>query len=93
MRILKSDRRPAESKTAEDGQVVKISVKVKPNAKTVLVEKTGDGAYTVRVKAPAKEGKANNAVIEALSEYFARPKSRITILRGQTGKNKVVEIS
>ncbi len=72
---------------------MKIAVRVKPNAKTVSVEKTAENAYIVRVKAPAKEGKANEAVVEALSEYFARPKSRITILLGQAGKNKVVEIS
>lgn len=72
---------------------MKISVKVKPNAKTASVEKTAENVYTVLVKAPAKEGKANAAVVEALSEYFDRPKSRITILRGQTGKNKIVEIS
>lgn len=72
---------------------MRISIKVKPNSKTELVEKTGDKEFTVRVKAPAKEGKANDAVVEALSEYFDIPKSRIAILHGQTGKNKVVEIS
>ena len=68
-------------------------VKVKPNSKAVIVDKTAENTYTVRVKAPAKEGKANDAVVEALSEYFDLPKSRIRILHGQTGKNKVVEIS
>ncbi len=71
---------------------MRISVKVKPNAKSASVEKCVDGCYIVRVKAPAKEGKANDAVAEALSEYFERPKSRVTILHGRTGRNKVVEI-
>jgi uncharacterized protein (TIGR00251 family) len=73
--------------------MVKISVKVKPNSKAVSVEKTAENIYAVRVKAPAKDGKANAAVIEALSKFFDRPKSRITILRGQTGKSKVIEVS
>jgi uncharacterized protein (TIGR00251 family) len=73
--------------------MTRITVKVKPNSKTELVEKISKNEFVVRVKAPAKEGKANEAVVEVLSEYFARPKSRITILRGQAGKNKVVEIS
>ena len=72
---------------------MKITVKVKPNSKTASVEKTEELSYIVRVKAPAKEGKANEAVVEALSEYFDVPKSRISILRGQSGKNKVVDIS
>lgn len=73
--------------------MVKISVAVKPNSKTASVKKAGEGHYIVRVKEPAKEGRANEAVIEALSGHFGRPKSRITILRGHAGKNKVVEIS
>ena len=72
---------------------MKLTVKVKPNARTALVEKLTNTEYVVRVKAPAKEGKANEAVIKALGEYFGVPKSRISILHGQGGKNKVVEIS
>ncbi len=72
---------------------MKIAVKVKPNAKAVSVEKTGERDFTVRVKAPAKEGKANEAVVEALSGYFDIPKSRISISVGHGGKNKIVEIS
>ncbi len=72
---------------------MRVSIKVKPNSKTISVEKLNDGSYTVRVKAPAKEGKANDAVVRALGEYFGVPKSRIAILHGQAGKNKVVEIS
>jgi hypothetical protein len=72
---------------------MRISIKVKPGSKADTVEKAGDNEYIVRVKAPAKEGKANKAVIETLSGYFKRPKSLITILHGQTGRKKLVEIS
>lgn len=71
---------------------MRITIKVKPNSKTDSVEKTSEGEYTIRVKSPAKEGKANDAVVAALSEYFGVPKSRISILHGQAGRNKVVEI-
>ena len=71
---------------------MKISIRVKPSSKTASVEKTEEGSYIVRVKAPAKEGKANEAVIKALGEYFGVPKSRISILHGQSGKSKVVDI-
>jgi len=72
---------------------MRITVKVKPGSKANIVEKIGDDEYIVRVKAPAKEGRANKAVIEALSGYFKRPKSLIAILHGQAGRKKVVEIS
>lgn len=72
---------------------MRISIKVKPNSKSASVEKVDETEYIVRVKAPAKEGKANEAVVEALSEYFRVPKSRISIARGLGSKHKVVEIA
>jgi hypothetical protein len=44
------------------------------------------------VKAPPHEGRANAAVIELLSDHFNVPKSRISIIRGFKGKNKLIEI-
>ncbi len=70
---------------------MKIKVKVTANARVEEVNKGEDG-YSVRVKAPAKEGKANRAVIKALAEYFKVPQSSIRIVSGIGGKNKIVEI-
>lgn len=72
---------------------MKISIKVKPNSRQPSVERLQDGTYVVRVKAPAKEGRANEAVVEAVSEYFGLPKRRVSISHGHSGKNKIVEIS
>ncbi|MGB9715434.1 MAG: DUF167 domain-containing protein [Thermodesulfovibrionales bacterium] len=71
---------------------MKISVRVKPNMKEEKVEKAGD-VFNVYVKEPAKEGKANKAVIELLSEYFNVPKSQIVIISGFKSKQKIIEIS
>ena len=71
---------------------MRISIRVKPNSKEEFVEKTGEGEFTVRVKAPAREGRANEAVVRLLSGYFGVPGSRITIKLGASGKNKVVDI-
>jgi uncharacterized protein (TIGR00251 family) len=71
---------------------VRITVRIKPNAKTQTVEKLPDGEFLVRVKAPAKEGRANDALIKALSGYFDIPKSRISIASGLGSKNKIVDI-
>jgi len=70
---------------------MKISVRVKPNMKEEKVEKVGD-VFTVYVKVPAKEGRANRAVIELLSEYFKVTKSQIVILTGIKSKQKIIEI-
>ena len=71
---------------------MKISITVKPNARRESVEKNPDGSYRVSVKAPPVEGKANEAVIEALADYFSVPKSTIFIVKGTKGKKKLVEI-
>lgn len=71
---------------------MKISVKVKPNSKAEKIEKAGEGGFILYVKAPAKEGRANQTAIKLLSEYFDIPKSKITILKGQASKNKIVEL-
>jgi len=70
----------------------KISLTVKPNARYASVEKISDAEFRVAVRVPAQEGAANRAVIEALAEFFAVPKSTIRIVRGQSSRKKLVEI-
>ena len=72
---------------------MKITINVKPNAKREGVEPGADGALTVRVGVPPIEGKANERVVELLAKHFGVPKSRVTILRGTSGRKKVVEIA
>lgn len=71
---------------------MKISIKVKPNAGESRVEKAAEGQFVVKVKAPAKEGKANKEAIKALAEYFSVPKSAVCIKSGLKSKQKIVEI-
>ena len=70
-----------------------ISVKVKPQAREDRIEKIGENNFAIWVKAKAIEGKANQAVIKILSEYFDKPRSRITILKGEKSRNKVFLIA
>lgn len=70
---------------------MKINVKVIPGAKKNLLEKTEEG-YRVRLTAPPVEGRANEALIAFLAEYFEVPKSRIVIIKGLKSRNKTVNI-
>ena len=56
-----------------------IFLKVKPGAKINKVELTEECVLLVSVKAPAKEGKANLAVVRALADYFKIPKTRFAL--------------
>lgn len=71
---------------------VKIWVSVKPQAKVEEVKKISEEEYVASVHAPAREGKANEALIELLASYFSVPKSAVRIVRGQSGRRKLMEI-
>lgn len=71
---------------------MKIQVKVVPRAKKPGVEKLADGTWRVAVSAPAEDGKANAAVIEALAKHFDIPRGSVKILRGESSRLKLIEI-
>lgn len=70
---------------------MKIRAKVIPNSKVEGVIKEGDG-FLVRVKEPAKEGKANRAVIKLLAEHFGVSQRQVAISSGFGSRNKVIEV-
>lgn len=72
---------------------MKILVKVKANSKTEKIEKADGKNFIVSVKAPAKEGKANAAVVKALAEYFGVSQSDVRIISGLNSKQKIIEVA
>ena len=72
---------------------MRIYVKVTPRAGKNEVVKVSEGEYKVKVTAPPEKGKANDAVIKILAEYFDAPKSSITIIGGKSTRVKLIEIS
>ena len=50
------------------------------------------GALKVRVRAPALEGRANDALREYLAELLKTPKAAVRILSGQHSRSKRVEV-
>jgi uncharacterized protein len=71
---------------------VKIWVTAKPWARQAAVREIAEGEYIVFVLAPAREGKANQAIIETLAAHFCVPNSAVKILRGERSRRKLVEI-
>jgi len=49
-------------------------------------------AVKLAITAPPVEGKANQAVIDYLADWFRIPKSSVVILSGETGRNKRIAI-
>ena len=67
------------------------NVRVTPHAKQNKVVES-DGVLRVYTTVAPENGRANSAVIELLADYFDVPKSRIKILKGLTGRDKVVSV-
>ena len=71
---------------------MKIHVKAHPKSKKVQVLQKDADHYEVWVREAPDKGKANQAIIDAMSEYFAISKSKITIRAGLASRNKIIEI-
>jgi uncharacterized protein len=69
-----------------------IWVNVKPAAKRETIAAISKGEFNVQVRAPAREGRANQALIELLAQHFNVPKSTLRIMRGEKGRRKLVRI-
>ena len=57
-----------------------------------MQDQAGRVHLKVRVSAPPDEGRANAALIELLAKTLGVPKSRVAITKGQTARNKILEI-
>ena len=71
---------------------MRLTVHVTPSARRARVVLVEPGRFRIAVTAPARDGRANAAVIELLGEYFRVPRSRVRIVRGQAGRHKVVDV-
>ena len=69
-----------------------IQVKVKPNARTSVLEQTEDGTWMAQIKSPPVDGKANEELIALIAKHFACRKSEVVIRAGASGRVKLVQI-
>jgi uncharacterized protein (TIGR00251 family) len=72
--------------------MLRIHVRIIPNAgKNSIVQE--EGRLKIKVTAPAIDGKANKALIELLADHFKVRKSAINIIKGDKGRDKIIEIN
>jgi len=72
---------------------MKIFVKVKPKAKEERVIKISETNFKVWVQETPEKGRANQAVLRVLADYFGTSQSSIKIISGSTSKLKIIEIA
>lgn len=70
-----------------------LAVRVTPRAsRNELVELMEDGTIRVRIAAPPTDSEANEVLIDFLSEILGVPKSRLDIVAGAVGRDKIVAV-
>ncbi len=70
----------------------KIKVRVQPGASKNEIQGFQDDVLRIKLTAPPVEGKANKALIALLADALRLSKSSITIVTGQSGREKLVEV-
>jgi uncharacterized protein (TIGR00251 family) len=75
----------------QDGALM-LTLKVQPRAsRNELAGPLGD-ALKLKVTAPPVDSAANEAVVEFLAERLGLPRRQVTLVRGQTSRQKVVRL-
>ncbi|MDQ2090126.1 DUF167 domain-containing protein [Marimonas arenosa] len=80
---------PDLSELARPGAEIAVRVTPKAARNSVVV---ADGAIRVYVTVVPEGGKANAAVQKLLAKALGVPKSRLELVRGQTGRDKVFRL-
>ncbi len=70
-----------------------IRVRVQPGARRDDIAGLVGGCLRVRVSPPARDGKANQAIVRLLSGVLDVSRSRVRIVKGQKSRDKTVVIS
>ena len=73
-------------------QAGELRVWVTPGARTESIAIV-DGGVQVKVRAKPQDGAANTAVAELVAKALGIPKSRCTLLRGATSREKLLRIA
>ena len=72
---------------------VVLRVRAQPGARKPGVQGEQAGALKVAVTAPPADGRANQALAEALREALGLKRSQVELLSGQTGRDNRLQVS
>ncbi len=65
---------------------------VQPGAKSTAISGVHDKRLKLRIAAPPRDGEANREVLSFLSECLGLGKSKLEVLKGESGRSKDVYV-
>ena len=90
---MKKAQKPRSYKLHNGEKGAALTIRVTPRArKTEFGGVLEDGTIRIRVAAPPVEGKANKALIAFLADMLDVRKSKIEIVAGEHGLDKIISI-
>ncbi|NUN04451.1 MAG: YggU family protein [Bdellovibrio sp.] len=72
---------------------VRLHLFIQPKASKNEVIGLHNGEIKIKITAPPLDGRANEGLIEYLSDLFDIPKRDIHLVKGETGRHKTVDIA
>lgn len=69
-----------------------LHLRAKPNSKIDQLAYDESGQLTVKIKAPAQDGKANEYLVKFLAESLDLPRAAVRLVSGFTNPHKKLEI-
>jgi uncharacterized protein len=73
--------------------VGRLAVRVQPRSRSNEIAGERAGALIVKVTAPPVDGKANDAVRRLIAKRLRVPAGRVSIVRGASSRDKLVEVA
>jgi hypothetical protein len=85
---------PQRSFRLHDGKVGSaLAVRVTPRAsRNEVVEVMSDGTVRIRITASPVDGEANEKLVSFLAEVLKVPRSRVEIVAGLSGRDKLISV-
>ncbi|MBX3040758.1 MAG: YggU family protein [Bdellovibrionaceae bacterium] len=75
------------------GGAVRLHLLIQPNASKSEVSGPHDGSLKIRIQSPPIDGKANETLVEFLAKKLGVSKRSVQLVKGETSRHKVVEIT
>lgn len=69
-----------------------LKVKVRAGARQAAFAEKSPDTYSMHVKEPAENGRANQAVLKRLAEHLGVPVGRLWIVKGAHSPSKIIEV-
>jgi uncharacterized protein len=75
-----------------EGTDLTINAHIQTNAKSDAIVGLHGDKLKIKINAPPVDGKANQHLIEFLSQFLKIPKRQIEIIRGEHSKDKLIKL-